>query len=151
MRIRKFKKEDGKVCSAIARKNLRTINRKDYSPETIRALLKRNTSKVVLENALKRPTFVAVEQDRIVGMGAYEKNDLHSFFVRPDHHRKGIGSALLHKVLEEAKKEGIKIMYCHSSFFAEPFYASHGFQRIEKKTFPFYSSTLSVIRMKKKL
>jgi GNAT superfamily N-acetyltransferase len=57
-----------------------------------------------------------------VGMGAYEKNDLHFFFVRPDHHRKGIESALLHKVLEEAKKEGIKIMYCHSSFFAEPFY-----------------------------
>ena len=46
----------------------------------------------------------------------------------------------MERVLKDAKKEGIKIMNCASSHYAEKFYISFGFKRIEEKTVPFFFS-----------
>ena len=151
MYIRKFKKEDAQKVSNISKKNFLEVNSKEYSKETVNALIKDSTPSLIIEKSKTRHYYVAVENDKILGVGAYQKDNIHSFFVNPKLHGKGIGKKLMERVLKDAKKEGIKIMNCASSHYAEKFYISFGFKRIEEKTVPFYDTKLTFVLMKKKL
>ena len=53
------------------------------------------------------------------------------FATHPDFMRSGVGSAIIMRCLEEAKREGMRVLRCFSSIPAERFYARHGFDRID--------------------
>ena len=151
MRIRKFRKEDAQEVSNIIKKNFLEVNSKTYSKETINALIKDSTPARIIEKSKTRKYYVAVENNLILGVGGYEKDNLHTFFVKPKIHGKGIGKKLMERILKDAKKEDIKIMNCPSTHYAEKFYASLGFKRIGEKTISFCDTTLTFVQMKKKL
>jgi N-acetylglutamate synthase-like GNAT family acetyltransferase len=151
MRVRRFKPADAAQCSRIAIKNFSTVNSKEYPKKTIQQLIKHSTAKGMITKSKKGHYFVAVEKGKVVGMGGYKDDELHSFFVDPRMHGKRIGKAILIRVLKEAKKEGICVMKCYSSFYGEKFYAACGFHRIRKKKILYHGATLTYIDMRKKL
>ena len=53
--------------------------------------------------------------------------------------------------LKDAKKEGIKLMNCGSTHYAEKFYKSFGFKRIEERTVNFYNIKLTFVQREKEL
>ena len=137
MRVRKFRKEDAQKVSNIVKKNLLEINSKKYSKDTVNALINDSTPTRLIEKSKTRHYYVAIENNEILGIGGYENDDIHTFFVKPRNHGKGIGKKLMERVLKDAKKEGVKIMNSASTHYAEKFYASLGFKRIAERTVPF--------------
>jgi GNAT superfamily N-acetyltransferase len=75
------------------------------------------------------------------------------FATHPDWARRGIGRALLSRSVTQAKERGTRILECHSSLVAEPFYRSNGFAFIGKievefapgVTFPGVHMRLSIV------
>ena len=151
MRIRKFRKEDAQRASNIIKKNFLEVNSKIYPKKTVTALIKDSTPTRLIEKSKTRHYYVAIENDNILGIGGYEEDNIHTFFVKLKIHGKGIGKKLMERVLDDAKKEGIKIMNCASTHYAEKFYTSFGFKRIREKTIPFYNTKLTFVQMKKRL
>jgi putative acetyltransferase len=49
------------------------------------------------------------------------------FFVSPRHARRGVGTALMHRLLDAARKAGLASIYAKVSLTAEPFFTGHGF------------------------
>lgn len=151
MRVRKFRPEDARACSRIIIRNFRTVISKEDPAPTIRNLIKDSNPKAIINKSKKRKYFVAVEKEEILGIGGYDSEGIHTFFVNTRLHGKGIGKAILARVLADAKKTGMRVMMCNSSLCAERFYASSGFRRIGKKTVPFNGSKITFIEMKKLL
>jgi N-acetylglutamate synthase-like GNAT family acetyltransferase len=151
MYVRKFRKEDAIKVYNIVKKNFLEINSKDYSNETINVLIEDSKPSNLIKKSKKRNYYVAIEKNEILGVGAYQNDNIHSFFVKTTVHRKGVGSKLMDRILKDAIKDKIKIMNCCSSPYAVKFYESVGFEKIEKKVVPFYNTKLHYILMKKKL
>jgi len=151
MRIRKFKTEDAKEVSRLISKTLRKINSKDYSKKTVNTLINHRSPKKIISKSETRHYYLAVEGSKIIGVGSYSEDDLHSFFVLPEYLGKGVGRKIIERVLKEVVKEGIKVMNCASTPYAENFYKKIGFKKIKKKTVDYFGYKLPIILMKKRL
>lgn len=92
---------------------------------------------------LSAPIFIVVEYGKkIVGYicATVEKDDvlyghIISIAVHPSYRRKGIGSALLLRTIENLKKMGVKMVYLEcrvSNRAAIKFYEKHGFRIIKR-------------------
>jgi GNAT superfamily N-acetyltransferase len=73
--------------------------------------------------------FVALKNKKIVGYCRGTENRLINLFVEGDHHRQGIGTALLKKHEDGAKKLGSKKMKMRASIYGIPFYEKHGYKK----------------------
>ena len=74
--------------------------------------------------------FVAVDQDRVVGCGALhvlweDLAEVRTLAVAPEAHGRGVGSALLERLVENARELGVQRLFCLT--FETGFFARHGF------------------------
>ena len=88
------------------------VNRADYSPEQLDAWAPRQISRSRWEQSLaEHETWVAWEEGRIVGFGDLAQNGyLDRLYVRKDSVRKGVASALLHRLEAAAVRQGCRRM-----------------------------------------
>jgi predicted N-acetyltransferase YhbS len=131
MRIRKFKKEDAKRVSNIIRKCLKEVNIKEYSPKVIVSLCNFFTPSLIISNSKNRTIFVAAEKGKVIGTASLKGDTVFTVFVDPKIHRKGVGSKLMDKVEELAKKKGYKTVKVPSSFGAFEFYKRRGYKKVK--------------------
>ena len=54
---------------------------------------------------------------------------LASLFVRGDHHRRGIGRALVERFEQESSGQGVSVIRLAAALYAIPFYTALGYQR----------------------
>ncbi|MCX6771083.1 MAG: GNAT family N-acetyltransferase [Candidatus Micrarchaeota archaeon] len=151
MLIRKFRKEDAVTASHIVKKGFQVNNAPDYGKASIKEQVEANSPKNLIEKAKKVKYFVAVEEDRILGIGGYDRQKVHTLFVDPNLQRKGIGTKILERILSEAKKDGIKVLDAWSTFQAEKFYSDAGFKRIKEFTLKCQRSSIDFILMRKRV
>jgi len=81
--------------------------------------------------------FVAVDGDRVVGCGALhvlweDLAEVRTVAVAQEVHGRGIGSALLERLVENARSLGVRRLFCLT--FETGFFARHGFVPIEEVT-----------------
>jgi N-acetylglutamate synthase-like GNAT family acetyltransferase len=150
MRTRKFREEDALQVYELVEKGF-VANSDNYSAESIKEQIEANSPENLIKKSKTVNYFIVTEKDKILGIGGYDENKVHTFFVDPDHHRKGIGGRILQKVLAEAKKKGIKHLDCWSTFQAEQFYSTFGFQKIKVLTLQGKGSAIDFVLMRKKL
>ncbi|MGV3618617.1 MAG: GNAT family N-acetyltransferase [Fimbriimonas sp.] len=76
---------------------------------------------------------VAEVDGEVVGVAALEEGDdfLHHLYIRPDHHRQGIGTALLQWAFAE-RPEGLQLWCFQENAKARRFYEGHGFVNVEE-------------------
>src|SRR5687768_188786 len=98
IRIRLYRSEDAEAVSSLIRSTMRISNSSDYPMEKLQPLMDYFSPAKVDELNQDRSCFVAEHEDRIVGTAALEGDNLVTFFVDPDHQRRGIGAALLRSV-----------------------------------------------------
>jgi N-acetylglutamate synthase-like GNAT family acetyltransferase len=152
MKIRKFQRKDARRCYNIIAKCLKTVNKEEDSPQTLDNLRKDNLPQRLIEKTKEWRILVAEDNGYVLGLGAYDSEGiLHSFFIDPKSHHQGIGSAILKRIEEDAKKQGIKVITAYSSLFAEGFYSKKGYRRIKKGKVPYKGDMISFIKMEKKL
>lgn len=68
---------------------------------------------------------------RPAGFAMLDRTRAHvqALYIHPAHARQGLGSRLLHRLLEEARASGLCNLHVESSRQAAPLYARHGFRR----------------------
>jgi GNAT superfamily N-acetyltransferase len=80
--------------------------------------------------AIRAPTvLVATDSAEIVGVPRGRDGRLASLFVRGDHHRKGIGSALVGQFEAECLRRGAPVIRVAATLYAVPFYSALGYLR----------------------
>jgi N-acetylglutamate synthase-like GNAT family acetyltransferase len=151
IKIRKFKKEDAKKVDYLI-KQAQLITLKDYYPKRIiEWFCKRNTPSKIIAKSKQIELFVAVEEDKILGINGLKENQVRKFYVNPKYQRKGVGRKLMENIENLAKKRKIKKLIVHSSLYAEGFYKKMGFKRIKKITTSKNNIKFDEILMEKKL
>ena len=99
---------------------------KDYIiPENILERLNNKTSKF----------YVAKNNNEIIGILEIKNIDhISLFFIKKEHHRKGIGKRLFDNYIKTLKQDnnGIKIISVNSSIYAEKIYSKLGFIKTDE-------------------
>jgi GNAT superfamily N-acetyltransferase len=72
---------------------------------------------------------VAEEEGEIVGVLRGRTNRLQSLFVRGDHHRRGIGRALVERFEQECVRQGAEAVKVAATLYAIPFYTRLGYKK----------------------
>ncbi len=145
--IRKFRKEDAIKVSNVIKQAFRSLVPQWYSEESVEDQIKNNSPKKLIEKAKNVNYFVAVEKNRILGIGGYSSEKIHTFFVRPKIHGQGIGGKIMEKVLSEADKNGVRVLTCWATFNAVKFYSKFGFKKIKKIKVKSKKSSITFVGM----
>jgi GNAT superfamily N-acetyltransferase len=72
-----------------------------------------------VEDARRLPSYLAVDQDEVVGVALLTEHfpssrELHLIAVRRDRHRQGVGSLLLAAVEQDLRSEGVRLLEVHT-------------------------------------
>jgi predicted N-acetyltransferase YhbS len=131
MRIRRLRKEDATEVSNIIRRCLKEVNYKDYSKKIIISLCNFFTPSLIIKNLKDRTTFVAVENDKVIGTASLKGDKVFTVFINPDIQGKGVGSKLMDKVEDLAKKKEYKIIKVPSGLTSLGFYKKRGYKKVK--------------------
>lgn len=151
MEIREYRESDAEEVAEVLRRSIREVAAEDYSEEEVAVWSDTDADDWDLEEEEER--YVAVEEGNIVGFSGYsrEDKDLTATYVHPDWTGKGIGSRLLDKVEEEARKDGLDRLTCKSTVTARDFYERNGWEVVEKTVQEIEDQELDVCKMEKEL
>ena len=110
------------------------LNGKDYSQQEISAM-KKYQNKESLQTKLNRGAkyFIAVDGDRIVGIGGIEEDSVSTVFVDPKYKGKGIGKAIMGLIENAALDSGITQIGLGSTITARGFYEKQGFYQVKEQ------------------
>ena len=132
MQVRLFKPEDSKQIAQLFHNTVRKINIQDYSKEQVKAwspddIYFRDWQQICSRSI----TYVAVEQDKILGFGELEPNGhIDCFYIHAQHQRQGIGRRIYQSIEIKAIELKLTRLFTEASITAKPFFLSQGFGMI---------------------
>ncbi|MHC5217044.1 GNAT family N-acetyltransferase [Enterococcus sp. LJL128] len=133
--IRPFEESDAAAVSVLMKKNFLEINSQDYPENQMLDLAKHYTPLKLLEQTKTTNTYVAEVGDTIIGAAGISpyynsltESILLSFFVSPDYHGKGIGTALFQTIENDPFYSRATRIEVAASRTARGFYERLGFQ-----------------------
>lgn len=139
MLIRTAKPADAPAIAHLYYDTVHTVNARDYSPAQIEAWAPRVYGDGFWRRRFKRyRVFVAVDEDAVVGFAEFDPSGaIDCFYV---HHRwqgRGVGSALMRRVVAEARRCKTRRLSADVSLTARPFFEKQGFTvvRVQKKLY----------------
>ena len=131
MEVRKAGPEDADEACGIVRRSIAELCRTDHQGDeaTISAWLANKTPDTFARWIAQTFVCVAIEQDRIIGVGAMTAaGEITLNYVSPDARFRGVTKALLHCLERNAVELGLEALTLQSTLTALPFYGSAGFQ-----------------------
>ncbi|WP_412480940.1 GNAT family N-acetyltransferase [Azonexus sp. IMCC34839] len=135
MEIRRFRLGDEKELLRVHISAIHILSSRDYTPEQIEAWAPADLDADLWVNRVReiRP-FVAEIGNDIVGYADVQQDGyIDQFFVSGTHARQGIGTRLMARIHDEAMSLGLTELTSDVSKTAEPFFALHGFQVVERR------------------
>ncbi|MDD9153884.1 GNAT family N-acetyltransferase [Plantibacter flavus] len=144
LRIRCYRDTDARATRSIFERAVRVTAAAHYTPEQLAAWVPEDRADTVLDDWAARraavTTWVAELDDSVVGFTDLDVKIgyLDMLFVDPDAGRRGVGSALIRQVLDEAQAVGLREVTVQVSRTAQPVFERHGFvvvreQRVERR------------------
>lgn len=83
-----------------------------------------------IAEVIRSPVVLVAEEDgEIVGVLRGRRERLASLFVRGDHHRRGIGRALVERFEQESSGRGVSVIRLAATLYAIPFYTALGYRK----------------------
>lgn len=131
MEIRLFKEEDAEEVSTLVRRTLLEVNSKFYQEEIIDFLYNRFTPNYFAEKSKERQTYVAVDDEEILGTVSINDDWAGETYIKPEHHRKGIGTKLMRHAEKVAKEKSESQIRIYSLINSEKFYEKIGYVKCE--------------------
>jgi len=136
IKLRKFRKEDTKATALLIMNTYEKFNSAEFFKKSaVQEYLgyynpKKKTIEELYENFQRAPIFyVALENDKIIGMIRGRADRIVNLFVEGKRHKKGIGRLLVNKFEAEAKKKKSKEIKIRASLYATPFYQKMGYKK----------------------
>jgi len=147
--VRLAKPQDQKKIIKIQLDALKFLAAKDYNEEQLEALLAnkrmpRNSDEII---------FIAEIDGKVVGFASLLSsfNTIGAVFVDPNFVRKGVGSRLLVKIEQEARRHGVPILWVCSSLTGYNFYKANGYRTLLTTVLPLDSTYIPCKQMKKRI
>ncbi len=132
--VRRFQTEDAEEVAVLIRKTLQISNVKDYSKESIDALVKMHTPEHVLERASWTHFYVVCDVEIIIGCGAIgsywgkeDESSLFTIFVMPEYQGKGVGRTIIETLEQDEFFLRAKRVEIPASITACEFYRRMGY------------------------
>ncbi len=136
--VRPLRPDEARAFLEVHHAAIRGIPNGIYPLEVIEAWSSPPVTEAVIERFLQNPgeeiRLVAEVDGQIVGIGALvvANSELRACYIHPAAARQGVGSALVSEIERIAKDDGLTHLQLASSINAEPFYASHGYEVVER-------------------
>ena len=128
--IRLFKDKDAKDCSEIMLKCIGQF--KNYSRENKKFLVKVSQPNSLIEKSKNLLFYVYEKEGKILGTGAFDKGEIRTMFVDPEHQKKGIGQKILDFLIKQTKSKDCTKVWLGANPEAEGFYKKKGFRKIRE-------------------
>lgn len=130
MQIRKAIYNDVRRISYLIKKNADNVLVKDYTQEQLSAWKSANSFKRIKESMTNRTTFVAFQNNRLIGTIGLEDDYVVGLYISYSKRGKGLGYQLLKYIEEYAKKKNINQLYLTSTPNGYDFYLKNGYKDI---------------------
>lgn len=149
MVIREAAAEDLRLMKELHDRAIRELCRNDYTREELEGWIKKSTLEKYRWRLETQRIFIAEGEGRMLGFIRWypETNELCSICVEPEFARQGIGTTLMEHALEDAREQGVDLLWLDASLTAVPFYESLGWEYITFQT----AGPLDCVRMEKRL
>lgn len=110
--------------------SIRELCRDRYGPREIAAWIAFRPPEAYRLAMASRDLFVAEWQGEVVGFGQFDsrRGEIEACYVAPEAVGSGIGSALLARMEEEARRSGHSVVRLNATLNAEPFYVRMGYR-----------------------
>lgn len=136
IKIRRYIPEDVQELANIYYSTIHKINIQDYSQEQVDVWAPQtslNAEKWAKKFELTNP-FVATIDDQIVGFAEFEPSGhIDCFYCHHEWIQKGVGTALMNAIYEEASHKQISRIFAEVSTTAKPFFERQGFKTLKKQ------------------
>ncbi len=133
--IRLFRDEDTDQIARLFYETIRTINRRDYSSNQLKAwapddLYFRNWAQI----CSSRYTYVAEENNVIIGFGELEPHGhIDCFYSHKDFQGCGVGTAIYRAIKAKALALSLPRLFTETSITALPFFQRQGFSLVKQQ------------------
>jgi putative acetyltransferase len=153
LRIRPYAAADLDALIALFRDTVRTVARRDYSPEQLLAWAPDEVDRGGWALRLAASsTWVAAHDDRAVGfISLAPDGHIDMLYVDAALQGRGTASALLERLERAAWAQGLGRLFTEASITARPFFARRGFHVIEAQTVARHGQQLTNFRMARRL
>lgn len=136
MELRTYREADCAGLAELFFHTVHTVNAKDYTPAQLNAWA---TGRVDLsawnQSFLVHNTLVAEVNGIIAGFGDMDKNGyLDRLYVHKDYQRRGIATAIVNVLEQQAVSADISRFTTHASITAKPFFIRRGYCVVRKNT-----------------
>jgi putative acetyltransferase len=133
--IRRFQAGEETALFEIFYSAVHLIARRDYTAEQIDAWAPRDLDPLRWEKRIRaiNPFVAEINGDRVGYADIQPSGYIDHFFVSGRHPRRGIGSVLMNRLLQEAESLGAPILTSDVSRTAQPFFAKFGFVVVEQR------------------
>ncbi|MBW4685904.1 MAG: GNAT family N-acetyltransferase [Komarekiella atlantica HA4396-MV6] len=140
MHLRIYKIDDTEEIIKLFYDTVHEINIHDYTKAQVDAWASANTDiEVWIKRLGDKFTYVAEEDNRIIGFGQLEANGhIDCFYCHKDFQRQGVGTQILEHIEAKARALEIKRLFTEASITAKPFFENKDFivvrkQEVERK------------------
>lgn len=149
--IRAFQQGDESALRNIFFNTVRQINSNDYSAAQVQAWAPDNYDASAWSERISAiKPFVAVLADKVVGYADVQADGyIDHFFCHWQYQGKGIGKALMTKLILTGQQQGITRLYAHASITAKPFFQHYGFTEVKRQQVPIRGQVLTNFVMEK--
>lgn len=132
MEIREYKSTDIGQIARLFHDTVHAVNRRDYTPEQLRAWATGRVDEDEWNAAfLRHMTYVAVEGDSVVGFGDMDATGyLDKLYVHKDRQGMGIATAICDRLESEVKADCFTV---HASITARPFFEKRGYKVLKRQ------------------
>ena len=135
MIIRTYRRDDARDVANLIRETFSKFNRKEGTPAAVQAYIDHydyfaHREEIDRSFSFRSPIFyVAVNNDRVVGMVRGDRGRVFNWFVLGKYHGQGIGRRLMERFESEAMRRGSYEIRVRASLYAVPFYHRLGYKR----------------------
>jgi UPF0176 protein len=135
MQIRLFQKQDSDRIAQLFHDTVREVNICDYSLEQVKAWSPDDINFIDwAESCTQKFTYVAEEEEEIIGFGQLETNGhIDCFFCHKDYQRCGVGTRLYRAIEAKALELRIERLFVEASITARPFFKNRGFAVVKEQ------------------
>ena len=127
--VRPFEPADAEPVSQLIATTMRCSNARDYPLTRLEPLIAYFTPAKLRQLAAERHCLVALAGGRVIGTAALDGDQLATFFVTPEHQRRGVGTRLLATLEGIAQSRGLASIYVAASVTGATFYERRGYGR----------------------
>jgi putative acetyltransferase len=133
--IRRFQPGEEAALFEIFYSAVHRVACRDYTAEQIDAWAPRDLDPIGWEKRIRaiNPFVAEINGERVGYADIQSSGYIDHFFVSGLHPRRGIGSVLMNRLLQEAESLGTRILTSDVSRTAQPFFAKFGFVVVEQR------------------